>query len=138
MAATQLGLDIKTFRMDRLGIPQERIAKRMGVDQKTIHNHLGKMAALPNLLNSDLARGFTVAQVAEKHGWPEPMVWCLALEGKDDLQRFKALMWGLLTWDHWYWNDCLPREIHVNDSEAYFTGVTNVSVTIGPVVSRPK
>ena len=64
-AATQLGLDIKIFRTDRLGIPQERIAKRMGVDQKTIHNHLGKMAALPNLLNSDLARGFTVAQVAE-------------------------------------------------------------------------
>ena len=121
----------------------------MGVDQKTIHNHLGKMAALPNLLNSDLARGFTVAQVAEKHacpvgpedrtgGWPEPLVWSIALDGKDDLQKFKALMWGLLTWDLWNWNVCLPREIHVNDSEAYFTGVTNVSVTIGPVASRPK
>ena len=108
------------------------------MDQKTIHNHLGKMAALPNLLNSDLARGFTVAQVAEKHGWAEPLVWSIALEDKDDLQRFKALMWGLLTWDHWYWNVCLPREIHVNDSEAYFTGVTSVSVTIGPDGSPPK
>jgi hypothetical protein len=29
------------------------------------------MATLPNLINADLARGFTVAQVAEKHGWPE-------------------------------------------------------------------
>ena len=104
-AATQLGLDIKTFRMDRLGIPQERIAKRMGVDQKTIHNHLGKMAALPNLLNSDLARGFTVSQVAEKHGWSEPMVWSLALQGKEDLERFKEVGWGLRTWDHWYFND---------------------------------
>jgi len=108
-AATQLGLDIKTFRMDRLGIPQERLAKRMGVDQKTIHNHLGKMAALPNLLNSDLSRGFTVAQVAEKHGWSEPMVWSLALQGKEDLERFKEVGWGLRTWDLWNWNDCDKR-----------------------------
>ncbi len=38
-------------------------------------------------LNTDLSRGFTVAQVAEKHGWRELVVWSLALEGKDDLQR---------------------------------------------------
>ncbi len=112
-------------------------------------NHLEKMAELPNFLNADLSKGFTVPQVAEKHacpvgpedrtgGWPEPLVWSIALEDKDDLQRFKALMWGLLTWDHWYWNVCLPREIHVNDSEAYFTGVTSVSVTIGRVASPPK
>ncbi|MCA1784733.1 MAG: hypothetical protein LC657_01995, partial [Desulfobacteraceae bacterium] len=44
------------------------IAKRLGMDQKTIHNHLGKMAALPNFLNGDLSMGFTVAQVAEKDG----------------------------------------------------------------------
>jgi len=47
----------------------ERIAKRLGVDLKTIHNHLGKMATFPFFLNSDLERGFTIAQVAEKHGW---------------------------------------------------------------------
>ncbi len=34
-------------------------------------------------------------QVAEKYGWPEPLVWSLALEGKADLERFKALDWGL-------------------------------------------
>jgi len=101
-AATQLGLDIKIFRMDRLGVPQGRIARRMGVDQKTIHNHLGEMPGLAFLLNTDLSKGFTVPQVAEKHGWAEPLVWSIALDGKDDLQRFKALMWGLLTWDHWY------------------------------------
>jgi len=98
-AATQLGLDIKIFRMNRLGIPQDRIAKRLGVDQKTIHNHLGKMPTLANFLNSDLSRGFTVSQAAEKHGWTEPMVWSLGLEGKEDLERFKQLGWGLRTWD---------------------------------------
>jgi len=33
----------------------------------------------------------------------------LALDGKDDIQRFKALNWGLRTWDLWNWNDCDKR-----------------------------
>ena len=67
------------------------------------------MPELANPLNADLSRGFTVAQVAEKHacpvgpedrtgGWTEPMAWSLALEGKDNLQRFKELNRGLRTW----------------------------------------
>ena len=137
-AATQLGLDIKISRMDRLGIPQERIAKRLGAIQRTVSKHLGEMLALANILNTDLSKGFTVSRVAEKHGWTEPMVWTLALEGKEDLERFKELGWWLRTWDLWNWNDCLPRETHVNDSEAYFTGATNVSETIGRAASRLK
>ncbi|MEA3415234.1 MAG: hypothetical protein U9R02_03610 [Thermodesulfobacteriota bacterium] len=61
--------------------------------------HLPKMATLPNPVNADLARGFTVSQVAEKHNWTEAMVWSLALEGREDLERFKELGWGLRTWD---------------------------------------
>jgi len=38
----------------------------LGIDQKTSHNHLGKMPALANLLNADLSQGYTVAQVAQK------------------------------------------------------------------------
>ncbi len=60
------------------------------------------MLELVKPLNADLSRGFTVPQIAEKHacpvgpedrtgGWTEPMVWSVALEGKDDLERFKAL-----------------------------------------------
>ena len=108
-AATQIGLDIKIFRVNRLGIPQDRIAKKFDLPQKTISNHLAKMPVLANQLNSDLEKGFTVAQVAEKHGWTEPMVWSLALEGKADLERFKELGWGLRTWDLWEWNDCDRR-----------------------------
>ena len=108
-AATQLGIDLKIFRMNCLGIPQDRIADRLGQIRETIRNHLAKMATLPNQPNADLSRGFTVPQVAEKHAWAEPLVWSIALDGKDDLQRFKALMWGLLTWDHWYWNVCDKR-----------------------------
>ncbi len=68
-------LDLKILRMDRLHIPQERMAKRLGVLQQTISIHLQKMAVLPNLVNADLSRDFTVPQVAEKHRWTEPMVW---------------------------------------------------------------
>ncbi|EMS80716.1 protein kinase family protein [Desulfotignum phosphitoxidans] len=97
-AVTLMGRDIKIFCMHHLGMPQERMAQRLGLDQKTIHRHLGKMPIRAFCLNDDLSRGFTVAQVAEKHGWPEPLVWSLALEGKNDHDRFKALGWGFRTW----------------------------------------
>ena len=90
-AVNQMDMDLKVFRMNLLGLPQDRMAMRLGMNQKTVHNHLVKMAVLPKLLNSDLSQGFTVAQVAEKHGWTEPMVWSLALEGKDDLQSKPAM-----------------------------------------------
>ena len=83
-AANQMGMDIKVFRMNSLGIPQDRIAKRLGLARTSFQYHLPKMAALPNSANTDLSQGFTVSQVAQKHGWTDPMVWSLALEGKDD------------------------------------------------------
>ncbi len=43
-------------------MPQDRMAKRLGLDQKTIHNHLGKLAALPNLLNDDLRVTFRLSR----------------------------------------------------------------------------
>jgi hypothetical protein len=57
------------------------------------------MPELANPLNSDLSKGFTVLQVALKHGWPEPMVWSQALKGKNDQTRFKELNWGIGTGD---------------------------------------
>ena len=90
-------LDLKILRMDRLHISQERMAKRFGVLQQTISRHLPKMPELAKWVNSDLKRGFAVSQVTEKHEWKEPMVWSVALEVKDDLERFKALSWRLKT-----------------------------------------
>jgi len=111
-ASTELEMDLEIFRMHRLGLPQERIAKRLGVIQRTVSKHLEKMPALAIILNADLSKGFTVPQVAEKHGWTEPMLWSLALEGKEDLQRFKELNWGLRAWDLWNWTDCEMRDVH--------------------------
>jgi hypothetical protein len=67
------------------------------------------MAALPNLLNEDMQNGFTVAQVAEKHGWPESLVRSVKLAEKEDLAKYQELQWGLRTWDDWKWTDCDKR-----------------------------
>jgi len=83
--------------------------EEVGGVQGTIRDHLADSAMRPNPPNTELKQGFTVLQVAEKHGWLEPLVWSIALEGKDDLARFKALNWGLRTWDLWNWNDCDKR-----------------------------
>jgi len=108
-AVKQMDLDIKIFRMNRLGIPQDRIAERLCLARTSFQYHLPKMPVLANSANGDLSRGFTIPQVADKHGWTEPMVCSLALEDKNDHDRFKALGWGLRTWDKWEWNDCDKR-----------------------------
>jgi hypothetical protein len=83
-----MGRDIKLFRMQGLGMSQDRMAKRLGLDQKIIHHHLGKMPILANSLNTDLSRGFTVAQVAEKRGWPVLSPWVGAvMAGSNTLKQ---------------------------------------------------
>ena len=71
-----------------------------------IRKSAGSFANLPN---GDLSSGLTISQVAARHAWSEPMLWSLALEGKDDQICFKNLGWGLRTWDLWNFNDCDPR-----------------------------
>jgi len=145
-----LGSEVKILLLYSLGIPDERIAERLKINRKTVTKFCNNLKLTQSIRDS-LDKGLSASEAAKKHGCPEPLVWSIELEGKSDQSRFKALNWGLRTWDLWNWNDCLPREIHVNDSEAYFTGVTNVSETIGlpaiasaqarragPVASRPK
>jgi hypothetical protein len=31
------------------------------------------------------------------------------LEGKNDLDKYSELKWGIRTWDNWNWNDCNKR-----------------------------
>jgi hypothetical protein len=70
---------------------------------------LADPAMLPKRPNSDLQKGFTVSQTAEKHGWPESLVWALKLEEKDDAAKCHELQWGIRTWDNWYFIDCDKR-----------------------------
>ncbi|MCP3941549.1 MAG: hypothetical protein GY710_08720 [Desulfobacteraceae bacterium] len=82
-----------------LNLPQDKIAKRLDLARPSIYYHLSKMPALAFSTNRDLSQGFTVAQVAQKHGWTEPMVWALALEDKNNREKFKELGWDLRIWD---------------------------------------
>jgi hypothetical protein len=52
-------LELKIFRLHQLGIPQDRIAKRLGVIQQRISRHLLKMPGLAKRVNTDLSKGFT-------------------------------------------------------------------------------
>jgi len=56
-ASTELEPDLKIFRMNRLGLPQERIANRLSVPQRTLSDHLAKMPSLAIPLNADLLTG---------------------------------------------------------------------------------
>jgi hypothetical protein len=56
--------------MDGLfGMDFTLIPSRWNPARTSFQYHLPKMAALPNSAKADLSRGFTVAQVAQKHGW---------------------------------------------------------------------
>jgi hypothetical protein len=108
-AANQLEINLKVYRMNKLGLPQYRISERLKLPQQTISRYLPKMPMMAKWVNSDLKRGFTVPQVAEKHGWPEPLVWSLRLEGKSDVDKCRELQWEIRTLDPWDWTDCDKR-----------------------------
>jgi predicted DNA-binding protein (UPF0251 family) len=59
-ATVVFDLELKIFRLHQLGIPQDRIAKRLEVIQQRISRHLLKMPGLAKRVNTDLSKGFTV------------------------------------------------------------------------------
>ena len=96
--------------MHSLGIPQDRIAKRLGEDRETIRNRLAKMPESALWPKADLSKGFTISRVAQKHGWTEPMVWAFALEGKKDLERHKYGLFKYYTYDPGHKHGLLKEE----------------------------
>ena len=94
--------------MHRLGIPVTRIAAQLNVNRKTALKY-SENPQLVHGISESLRKGHPPRQVAEEHHCPEPLVWSIFLEGKNDYERLKALNWGLRAWDYWYFNDCDPR-----------------------------
>lgn len=66
-----LAQDLKIFKMGLLGIPQERIAQRLGISRDMIQDHLWKSSELKKATNELLTKGFATNTIAEKLGWPE-------------------------------------------------------------------
>jgi len=96
-----LNLATKQFIMSRLGIPVDRIARQLDISQKSIRDDHD----FAQSIKKDLDLNISVSDVSKKNNCPEPLIWSIALENMTDQERFQALNWGLLTWDHWYWND---------------------------------
>ena len=94
--------------MSRLSIPVEKIAAKLKVNRKTAKNYSENPKFIQSMKKS-LNKGHPCHKVAEEFGCPEPLVWSIALEGKSDQERFKALGWGLRAWDNWYFNDLDQR-----------------------------
>lgn len=99
---------MKILLQDRLGIPDERIAERLKINRKTVTKYCNNLKLFQSVRDS-LDKGLSASEAAKKHGCPEPLVWSIKLEGKSDRSRFRALNWGLRTWDLWNWNDCDKR-----------------------------
>jgi len=103
-----IGSKVKALLMDRLGIPFEIIARVLKISPRTVARYCNNDQLFQSVRKA-LEDGLAVSEVAKQHAWPESLVWAIALEGKNDLDRFKALIWGLRTWDVWYWNECDKR-----------------------------
>ena len=100
--------EAKNLFMHRLGISVIRIASQLNVNRKTALKY-SENPQLVHGIKESLRKGHPPHQVAQEHRCPEPLVWSIFLEGKNDYERFKALNWGLRAWDYWYFNDLDPR-----------------------------
>ena len=56
-----------------------------------------------------LSQGHDMDYIARHYNMDLPLAWALRLEGITDQEKFKALGWGLRTWDKWYFNQCDER-----------------------------
>jgi len=68
-----LNLKIKILLMSGLGIPIHRVVPRLRINRKTVLKYYDN----PNLVQSIrlfLEKGLSVPEIAEKHGYPEPLV----------------------------------------------------------------
>jgi transcriptional regulator with XRE-family HTH domain len=95
------------IRLNRLGWTQEQIAEIAGMTQ-------GRVAQIINNanfseINNLVSQGRDMDYIARHYHMDLALVWALRLEGKTDQEKFKALGWGLRTWDRWNFNECDER-----------------------------
>ncbi|MBT5970472.1 DNA methyltransferase [Desulfobacula sp.] len=96
---------IKIAVMTRLGLPLVRIARRLNIHRETISKYAQKNQRLFKKIHQEFKAGTAIPDIAEKHGAPQSLVWSVVFQEKTDLERFKALNWGLRAWDNLYFND---------------------------------
>ena len=106
-ARQKVGRNIVIIRLNRLGWTQEQIAGIAGMTQ-------GRVAQIINNtnfgeINNLLSQGRDMDYIARHFHMDLALAWALRLSGKTDQEKFKALNWGLRTWDQWNFNECDER-----------------------------
>ena len=106
-ARQKVGRNIVIIRLNRLGWTQEQIAGIAGMTQ-------GRVAQIINNtnfgeINNLLCQGRDMDYIARHFNMDLALAWALRLSGKTDQEKFKALNWGLRTWDQWNFNECNGR-----------------------------
>ena len=85
------------LRLTRLGWTQEKMADKIGLSR----NRISEIVGNTNIGNIDtlLSQGHDMEYIARHLRMDLPLAWALRLSGKTDQEKFKALGWGLRTWD---------------------------------------
>jgi len=68
-ATAVFDLELKIFRLHQLGIPQDRIAKRVGLGQQRISRYLRLLPQVAKGVNTDLSKGFSVPLWSGHRRW---------------------------------------------------------------------
>ncbi len=100
--------EIAALKMKRLGFSKEKIASLLSINSKTVMSYIQK-GKTANRVRKAVNAGMPVSQAAMGNRCPLPLAWSIGLEGKDDMERFRFLGWGLRTWDYWFYNDVDKR-----------------------------
>ncbi len=103
-----LSKDVAVFSLNRLGYSGKKISSLLGVNRKTVMAYIQKEKTA-NRVKKAIKAGKTVSQAAMENNSPPAPAWSIALEDKDDMERFRLLGWGLRTWDYWFYNDVDKR-----------------------------
>ncbi len=106
-ARQKAGRNTVILRLNRLGWTQEKISETVGVNQQRIsqitnNTNFGEIGNL-------LSQGHDMEYIARHYHMDLALAWALRLEGMTDQEKFKALGWGLRTWDQWNFNECDER-----------------------------
>ena len=62
-----------------------------------------------SIIDTLLSQGHDMEYIARHYNMDLALAWSLRLAGKTDQEIFKALGWGLRTWDQWSINECDDR-----------------------------
>jgi hypothetical protein len=99
--------DSTILRLNRLGWTQQKIAEKVGISRNRVSEIVGNANFC--IIDTLIAQGRDMPYIAGHLNMDLATAWATKLTGLSDQEKFKALGWGLRTWDQWYFNDCDDR-----------------------------